>query len=364
MDGRRIGVINPDYQLLLRIGFAGMETDLSSHVPDARRDDGNQPIVSVIISVYNSELTLAAAIESVLGQSLQNLELLIVDDGSIDGSAELARKAADADNRARVIRLEQNGGKPRAMNCAIDMVRGRWVAVLDADDTFHPQRLERLIELGERHGTAMVSDDQNHIDHISGKVVKTAFQGYRFANPVGRGIFVRIARNPHRDFDLGILKTVIRTDFIRRTGLRYNELAGLGEDFYYLLDFFIRGGTVWISHDALYNWTLPFSPSSRQWTTTGYGAWRYDHRRMFPAHNQYVATMKSSAEADMLDMLLERGRRMLQMMYYTDAQKAAAEGRPFEALRILALHPITYPLLLRRILRRYRRELGKPANDL
>nr|WP_294502100.1 glycosyltransferase family 2 protein [uncultured Rhodopila sp.] len=338
-----------------------MVTDNASDVPSARQDDGSTPIVSVIIPVYNSESTLRAAIDSVLGQSLRNLELLVVDDGSADGSAELAQQVAGSDPRARIVRMERNGGKPRAMNRAMDLVRGCWVAVLDADDTFHPQRLERLIELGERHGTAMVSDDQNHIDHISGEIVNTAFQGYRFVNPVGRGGFVRIARDPHKGFDLGILKPVIRTDFIRRTGLRYNELAGLAEDFYYLMEFFISGGTVWICHDTLYNWTLPFSPSSRQWTATGHGAWRYDHRRMLPAHNQYVAAMKSGGVADMLDMLLERGRRTLQMMYYTDAQKAVAEGRRLAALRILARHPETYPLLLRRILGRYRREHARHA---
>ena len=184
----------------------------------------------------------------------------------------------------------------------------------------------------------------------------TAFQGHRFTNPIGKTEFLQLANNPYKEFDFGILKTVMRTDFIRHHGLRYNELAGLGEDFYYLMEFFVRGGTLWITHEPLYNWTLPFSPSARQWTTTGQGAWRYDYRRTFPAHNQYVALMRSAGETDMLDMLRRRERRMRQMMHYMDAQKAAEEKRPLAALRILALHPATYPVLLRRIVRRYQRQ--------
>jgi len=316
----------------------------------------DMPVVSVIIPVFNSEPTLKAAIESAQNQSLRALEILVVDDGSTDGSLNIALNMAQSDRRVRVIPLGRNGGKPRAMNHAMDLVRGRWVAVLDADDTYQPHRLERLAALGDQNGVEMVSDDQNHIDGATGALVTSAFQGYRFTNPVDKTAFLRLANNPHKEFDFGILKTVTRVDFIRKQGLRYHELAALGEDFYYLMEFFVRGGTLWVTDDALYNWTLPFSPSTRRWTTTGHGAWRYDYRRTFPAHNQYVALMQTAGETDMLGMLRRRERRMRQMMHYTDAQQAAEENRLFTALRILALHPSTYPVLLRRIVRRYRRQ--------
>lgn len=313
------------------------------------------PAVSILVPVYNSQHTLKAALDSVRSQSLRELEILVLDDGSTDGSLRVAEAAAQDDDRIRVVATGQNGGKPRAVNHALQQVRGRWVAILDADDTFHPHRLARLIALGEQHGVDMVSDDQNHIDGVTGQIVASAFLGYRFTNPLDKAAFLRLANNPHKEFDLGILKTITRTDFIRRYGLRYNELAGLGEDFYYLMEFFALGGSLWITDEALYNWTLPFSPSTRRWTTTGHGAWRYDYRRTFPAHRQYVELMQRSGHTEMLGMLRRRERRMLQMMHYTDALKAASEKRIISALGILALHPSTYPVLLRRIVRRYRR---------
>ena len=314
------------------------------------------PAVSVVIPVFNSEPTLRAAIDSARNQSLRDLEIIVVDDGSTDGSLNLALTIAAGDERIRTVSFARNGGKPRAMNHAMELARGRWLAVLDADDSFHPQRLERLVALGEQAGVDMVADDQNHLDSVTGAVVTSGFQGYRFTNPIDRSGFLRLANRPHKEFDFGILKTVTRTDFIKRHGLRYNELAGLGEDFYFLMEFFVRGGTLWVTDEALYNWTLPFSPSTRRWTTTGLGAWRYDYRRTFPAHNQYLTLMQNGGETDMLRMLRRRGRRMRQMMSYTDAQRAASEQRPFTALRILALHPSTVPVLLRRIVRRYRRQ--------
>jgi len=331
---------------------------------DSRADflTDRSPVVSVIIPVFNSRSTLPSAIESAVRQSLRDIEILVIDDGSTDESFSIARKMATTDQRIRAISLGRNCGKPKAMNHAVGLVRGDWVAVLDADDTFQPRRLEKLVSLGNQHNTEMVSDDQNHVDGATGQLVASAFSGGRLRNPIDRSAFVQLASHPYKEFDLGILKTVTRSAFIRKHGLQYNELAGLGEDFYYLMEFFIRGGTLWISHDALYNWTLPFSPSTRRWTTTGHGAWRYDFRRTFPAHNQYVASMTASGQADMLGMLRRRGRRMLQMMHYTDAQKAAAEKRRLAALCIIVLHPSTYHVLLRRIIRRYRRQARRPVS--
>lgn len=314
------------------------------------------PTVSVIIPVFNSASTLKAAVNSVLAQSMGDLEVLVMDDGSTDASLATALDLAESDRRVRVVPMGRNGGKPHALNHAIDLVRGRWVTVLDADDTYHTHRLERLVALGEQHGVDMVADDQNHFDGVAGTLVSTALKGYRFGNPVDKAGFLRLANNPHKEFDAGILKPVTRIDFIRRHGLRHNELAGLGEDFYYLMEFFVRGGTLWVTDEPLYNWTMPFSPSARRWTTTGQGAWRYDYRRTFPAHEQYVGLMRSMGETEMLAMLGRRARRMTQMMHYTDAQRAAEEKRPLAALRILALHPSTYPVLLRRIVGRYRRQ--------
>ena len=90
--------------------------------------------VSVVIPLYNSAPTLRPAVASALAQTLTDIEVLIVDDGSQDTSLSLAHRLAGEDPRVSVIALPENRGKPHAMNPAIAAARGAWTAVLDADD--------------------------------------------------------------------------------------------------------------------------------------------------------------------------------------------------------------------------------------
>jgi glycosyltransferase involved in cell wall biosynthesis len=133
------------------------------------------PRVSVIVPVYNSESTLRRAVRSSLAQTLDSLELLIIDDGSRDRSLELARGLAAGDVRARVIALPENRGKAHAMNRGISEAAGKWIAVLDADDWYEPERLALLITSAELHGVAMAADNQRFYDAGAGAFVGAAF---------------------------------------------------------------------------------------------------------------------------------------------------------------------------------------------
>src|ERR1700740_695898 len=101
--------------------------------------------VSVLVPAYNSAATLPRAVDSVLAQVHCDLELLIVNDGSRGNTAGVGAGYAEADSRVRAVPLPQNRGKPAAMNLGIGEARGRWIAVLDADDWYAPDRLSILI---------------------------------------------------------------------------------------------------------------------------------------------------------------------------------------------------------------------------
>jgi glycosyltransferase involved in cell wall biosynthesis len=102
------------------------------------------PLVSVVVPAYNAERTVAQAIQSVLGQTMQDLELLVVDDGSVDATAVIVGKQSDP--RVRLISRE-NGGVAAARNTGIAEARGEWVAFLDADDVWLQDKLERQLRL-------------------------------------------------------------------------------------------------------------------------------------------------------------------------------------------------------------------------
>lgn len=106
-------------------------------------------LVSVVMPVYNAELYVEEAIESIIGQTFKGWELIVVDDASTDGSLALVKKIADNDSRIRVIALPNNVGHQRARNKGIMEVRGKYYAVQDADDISLPVRLEKQVAFME-----------------------------------------------------------------------------------------------------------------------------------------------------------------------------------------------------------------------
>jgi|SRR5579884_575939 len=104
-------------------------------------------LVTAIIPAYNAERWITTTIHSVLAQTWRDLECLVVDDGSEDGTSDLVRSFGE---EVRLIRLP-NGGVSRARNAGIAAARGTFVAFLDADDAWAPHKLERQMELFQRH---------------------------------------------------------------------------------------------------------------------------------------------------------------------------------------------------------------------
>ena len=109
-------------------------------------------LISVIVPVYNAELYLADCLESLIRQTHRELEILVVDDGSTDGSATLSERFAGKDGRIRLLRKE-NGGVSSARNLGLDEAKGEYVAFVDADDWILPDMLEtQLIQLTREGG--------------------------------------------------------------------------------------------------------------------------------------------------------------------------------------------------------------------
>jgi glycosyltransferase involved in cell wall biosynthesis len=109
-------------------------------------------MISVIIPVYNSERYLAEAMKSVLGQTLPAYEIIIVDDGSTDGSGEIARRYGPS---LRYIR-QTNQGAATARNVGVNTAQGNLLAFLDADDVWLPHKLAKQVELLQQQGDGFV----------------------------------------------------------------------------------------------------------------------------------------------------------------------------------------------------------------
>ena len=115
------------------------------------KDMNPKPKVTVFMTVYNGEKFLDECIKSILNQTLQDFEFIIVNDGSTDGSQGILNKYAGKDSRIKIIQNRQNFGVPKSLNKAIRAAKGEYLARMDADDIALPQRLEKQVDFLEKH---------------------------------------------------------------------------------------------------------------------------------------------------------------------------------------------------------------------
>jgi glycosyltransferase involved in cell wall biosynthesis len=128
------------------------------------------PMVSVLMSVYNDERFVGLAIESILTQTLNDFEFIIINDGSTDGTAAILAKYAAQDRRIKVYQ-QANAGTTAATNFGLSMARGKYVARLDSDDISHPHRLQTELGFLEKNsGIALVGGGSEIID-AGGRII-------------------------------------------------------------------------------------------------------------------------------------------------------------------------------------------------
>jgi succinoglycan biosynthesis protein ExoO len=150
------------------------------------------------------------------------------------------------------------------------------------------------------------------------------------------------------------LKPVVRRDFMERHQLAYRENARLAEDFLWLTDFFASGGTAWLVTRPLYNWTQAFGVISRQWTTTGAGAWRYDFQAARAAHSVTAYELYVRKEFALANLLRKRARAFDVLHHMNEINRGRAQGVSSLTLITLAMrHPFSWPHLARQAIRAF-----------
>lgn len=102
-------------------------------------------LVSIIVPTYNTEKFIRSTIESVQNQTYANWEMVLVDDASTDKTVSIIKQFAQQDNRIKLFELQENRGNGFARNAALEKATGKYIAYLDADDLWFPQKLEKQI---------------------------------------------------------------------------------------------------------------------------------------------------------------------------------------------------------------------------
>jgi succinoglycan biosynthesis protein ExoO len=219
--------------------------------------------VSVIVAAYNVAQLVSRALDSVARQTFSDWEVVVVDDASTDGTSFVVNERAKADPRIRVIRQTWNQGPAVARNRGIAEAKGEWIAVLDADDAWRPDRLERLLAVADETNATFVADNlimfDQHLERETGKAFKVPGERIPFSPT-----HMFSLQNP---WEYGILKPMIRRSLFEETGIRYDENLRFGEDFLLTAELLFSGARGVLLRDGWYVYTTPVGHQSREKST-------------------------------------------------------------------------------------------------
>ncbi len=229
------------------------------------------PEVSIIIPTYNSENYIAKALKSVFNQTYSNFEIILIDDASSDSTVEIASSCND--KRLKIIANKHNRGVSYGRNCGIKQAKGQWIALLDSDDWYAPQRLERLLSAAKKSRIDLIADNllliQEQATMYWSTLLQENAQDLFSAQLINAVEFVTSDRlpsiNAKRNWSLGYLKPLIRKEFLVENNIWYDEALNVGEDFSLYLECLRHQGRFYLIPEAYYYYqTRSLSLSTRK----------------------------------------------------------------------------------------------------
>lgn len=220
--------------------------------------------LSVVMPVFNGASYVEKAIRCVQKQSIENWELLVVDDASEDETRTIVQDLASKDARIKLFVSATNAGSYNARNIGINNSSGEWIGVVDADDSFSPLRFETLIKYASATGADFAADNQRLIDYYDGL---ESDQGFFLSS--GNDEWQKLTLDtlfkndgPLTHFNLGLIKPIFRRDFLNSRNLRYAGDQRNHEDFYFYARVIAEGANAIILDKPMYDYTLPVGRSS------------------------------------------------------------------------------------------------------
>ena len=208
-------------------------------------------LISVIIPVYNVENYLKECIESVLSQTYENYEIILVDDGSTDSSPGICDEYAGAYENVRVIHKE-NSGPSATRNAGVSAAKGEYIYFLDSDDYIIPEALEKLFANSVENDTDIVFFDAvSFVDDDLNANIKQSYKRNSVYN-VGTGLEVFIALNKNKEFKCAVYLMLIRKSLITENGITFCEDAYMSEDMLFTFQLYCKAKSVSQCSQALY----------------------------------------------------------------------------------------------------------------
>lgn len=211
-------------------------------------------LISIIVPVYNAAHYLDKCISSLMEQTHQNLEIILINDGSTDNSLEICRKYADMDSRIQVL-TQANKGPSAARNAGLDAAKGEFVGFVDSDDYITPHMMETLLAAVLQYDTDFAGGGYYSVNPDTG-VCTTALHGnYPFDTPIDHAQILEILRTIHAQNSGNLLwftwRNLYRRSILEEVGLRFFE-GNVIEDPLFNLEYLLNARSMVLLREPLY----------------------------------------------------------------------------------------------------------------
>ncbi len=272
------------------------------------------PDVSIIVAAFNAEQHIEHALASALAQTDVSLEVIVSDDASTDRTVAVVE--AVSDDRLRLVKLSMNGGPGAARNAAIEVARGEWLAVLDADDAMGPGRIAKLVDAARASNSDIVADNL-FVDTVLDRQLLIAEVLDNSSYEIEFSSFVLNNRPTKRGLGYGYLKPLLRAAFLREHQIQYDPCLRIGEDFMIVAEMLVRGATYVRHRSAGYTYRRHATSISHRLEANAAQAMVEADARFLTKHGRHMGPAAKAAIAS----------------HARSARDAAAYARCLEALR-------------------------------
>lgn len=288
--------------------------------------------VSIVMACLNPAGFLQDAVQSCLGQRGVDVELIVVDDGSSDGSREWLEAYSREEPRLKLL----NGpgtGPAAARNLAISAARGDWVAVMDADDIIHPDRLARLVAIATTHKVEIVADQLlAFTENEDGRLAWPFIADLLNASLTEVSLPVLVTPTDGGfGSALGYVKPVIRMDFLKESGVVYDTTVRIGEDFDFLANLLAHGARLLVS-------SLPLYFYRRHPTSLSFRLNSNDADALIAANTRFLQKYETR-RPDIRSLLLPRDNALRRYRAAVRLVEHIKRIRPLSALSALCQRP-------------------------
>lgn len=206
-----------------------------------------RPLISVIVPIYNTEKYLRQCVESILRQSYNNIEIILVDDGSTDSSSQICDDYASQDSRVKVIH-QLNGGLGKAYNTGFAAATGEYIGIVESDDFIEPDMYEKLLIPAQNYDVDIVKCDFYNYNSFKNSP-DTTRNIMKYVAPENKSF--TISENPRLlSIHSSIWAALYKASFIKQ--IKFSETKSASyQDFPFMMEAFMRANKIAVLHDHL-----------------------------------------------------------------------------------------------------------------